>query len=386
MRQLKIIQVISSPWWTGPAEPALFLTDALGKRGHDMHFVCVGGDALEEQAEAAGYSRIEDVDPTRSLSPMRIWGSVSALASLIDKVGADIVHCHLTADNWIAYFAIQRAKSRPRLVRTVHHPRAAKSNFFNKYLLTRMTDGVIGVNSHIAGILKNQLQVPPARLHMVRGGVDIERFRPASIESRANGRDILELPNKAVLIGIVSRLAPDRGYMTLLESFHLLAAKVPGVHLVIVGKGEYLPTIRERVTSLGLNERVHFPGYTEEELPDVLAGLDIFTLLAPGSEGTSRALLEAMAMGIPCVVTSHNGLDEAVRDGVTSYVVPPNNSGALAAALQNLVTDKSKRTQFGRAGRQRVERHFYNGYRGEMVENIYAQILGISQSPKEMRR
>ncbi|MDP6364962.1 MAG: glycosyltransferase family 4 protein [Nitrospinota bacterium] len=386
MRQLKIIQVISSPWWTGPAEPVLFLTDALGKRGHNMHFVCVGGDALEAQAEAAGYPRIEDVDPTRSLSPVRIWGSVGALARLIDKVGADIVHCHLSADHWLSYFAIQRAKDRPRLVRTVHNPRAAKANIFNKYLFNRSTDGVIGVNSHIAGILKNQLQVPAGRLHMVRGGVDIERFRPASIESRVNGRDFLKLPTKATLIGIVSRLASDRGYITLIEAFRLLAVEVPGVHLVIVGKGEYLPAIQERVGSLGLNERVHFPGYIEEELPEVLAGLDIFTLLAPGSEGTCRALLEAMAMGIPCVVTSHNGLDEVVRDVVTSYVVPPNNPGALSAAFKSLVTDKGKRIQFGRAGRQRVERHFYNGYRGEMVENVYAQVLGISQSPKEMRR
>ena len=90
-------------------------------------------------------------------------------------------------------------------------------------------------------------------------------------------------------------------------------------------------------------------------------------------------------MGLPSVVTSYNGLDELVRDTQTTHVVPPNNPDALAAALQDLVADKGKRIQFGRAGRQRVERLFYNGYRAEMVENIYAQIIEIAPSPKGPR-
>lgn len=384
MRQLKIIQTISSPWWTGAAEPALFLTTGLGDRGHDLHFVCVAGDNLEKQAKAAGYPRVEDVDPTRSLNPSRVWTAINSLAAQIDKVDADIVHTHLSADHWLSFFAIRRAQNKPKLVRTIHHPRAAKANYFNKYLLARSTDAVIGVNNHIAGLLKTQIEVPPAQLHMVRGGIDIERFHPPSIVSKVNGRDILGLPDKALLIGIVSRLAPDRGYMNLLDAFKLVSAEAPQAHLVIVGKGEYLPSIKERVGALGLTERVHFPGFIEKDLPEVLSAIDIYTLMAPGSEGTSRALLEAMATGLPSVVTSHNGLDEVVRDTVTSYVVPPDNPGALSAALQSLIADKGKRIKFGRAGRQRVERLFYNGYRAEMVENIYAQILGIAPSPKDI--
>ncbi|MBT3352566.1 MAG: glycosyltransferase family 4 protein [Nitrospinaceae bacterium] len=385
MRQLKIIQIISSPWWTGAAEPALFLTKGLGDRGHELHFICEAGDNLEKQAKGAGYPRVEDVVPTRSLNPSRVWAAINSLATLIDKVDADIIHTHLSSDNWLSFFAIRRARKKPKLVRTIHHIRAAKASYFNKYLLARSMDAVIGVNNHIAGLLKTQIEVPPSQLHMVRGGIDIVRFHPPSIVSKVNGRDILALPDKALLIGIVSRLAPDRGFMNLLDAFKIVSTGSPQAHLVIVGKGEYLPSIKERVGALGLKDRVHFPGFIEDDLPEVLSAIDIFTLMAPGSEGTSRALLEAMAMGLPTVVTSHNGLDEVVRDTVTSYVVPPNNPGALAAGIQGLVADKGKRIQFGRAGRQRVERLFHNGYRAEMVENIYAQILEISPSPKDLR-
>jgi len=384
MRQLNIIQVISSPWWTGAAEPALSLTEGLGKRGHKMHFVCVGGDVLEERAGDCGYPRIEGVDPTRNLSPSRIWKSVGALSALIDKTNADIIHAHLSADHWLSFFSIRRAKCNPRLVRTVHHPRSAKPGVINKYLLGRGTDTVICVNNHIEGILKNQLQVTASRVHVVRGGVDIERFCPASIESRDNGRIILESPDKALLIGIVSRLAPDRGYMTLLDAFSVVASRAPQVCLVIIGKGEYLHAIKERVAELGLINRVLFPGYIEKKLPEALSALDVFILMAPGSEGTSRALLEAMAMGISCVVTSYNGLEEVVRDGVTAYVVPPNDSGALVAALQTLIDDKEKRDRFGQAGRQRAERHFHNGCRAEIMEKIYANLLDIALFPRKI--
>ena len=383
MRQLNIVQVISSPWWTGAAEPALFLARGLGERGHNVHFVCVPGEELEKRADEDGYPRAEDVDPTRSLNPIRVWQSVGSMAGLIDKTDADIVHAHLSADHWLSFLAIRRARKAPLLVRTVHHPRTVKTSPLNKYLLGKATGAVIGVNNYIAKTLLDKLQVPPGRLHMVRGGVDVERFRPASIESRVNGRDVLELPDKATAIGIVSRLAPDRGIITLLAAFRLLCEKVPNIFLVIIGKGEFLPKIQERVAELGLDERVKFPGYIDEELPDVLSALDLFTLMAPGSEGTSRALLEAMAMGIPCVVTSKDGLDEVVRDAVSAYVVPPDNAGALAAAFQSLIADKGKRIQFGRAGRRRVEQRFHNAYRAEMVENVYAQALGIPPARKE---
>ncbi|MBT5367400.1 MAG: glycosyltransferase, partial [Nitrospinaceae bacterium] len=97
MRQLKIIQIISSPWWTGAAEPALFLTKGLGDRGHELHFICEAGDNLEKQAKGAGYPRVEDVVPTRSLNPSRVWAAINSLATLIDKVDADIIHTHLSS-------------------------------------------------------------------------------------------------------------------------------------------------------------------------------------------------------------------------------------------------------------------------------------------------
>ncbi len=377
MRKLNIVQMISSPWWTGAADPALFLTVDLHRRGHNLHFVCIPGHDLEKRAALAGFPPIEGLEPTRSLNPIRVWKSVSALAKFFDEVEADIVHTHLSADHWLAFFASKRARRQVRIARTIHHPRAAKKSRFNRYLFGRATDGIVAVNGYIGDLLQMQSEVPEDKIHIIRGGIDIERYRPPTVENRANGREILGTPQKTLLIGIVARLAPDRGHLTLLRGFKSLLAEMPNVRLVIVGKGEFRPKVKERIDELGIANQIDMPGFIEGDLFDVIASLDIFVLMAPGSEGSCRAVLEAMAMGIPCVVSDRHGLSEIVEDGVTAYVVPWGDHRKLASSFSMLLKDKTRRTQFGRAGRKRVEELYYRERRAELMENAYAGILGL---------
>jgi glycosyltransferase involved in cell wall biosynthesis len=386
MRKLSIIQMISSPWWTGAADPALFLTVDLHRRGHLLHFVCIPGHDLEKRAVLAGFPPVDGVEPTRSLNPLRVWKSVNALANLFDKVEADIVHTHLSAEHWLAFLASKRARRKVRIIRTVHHPRAVKKSVFNRYLFGRATDGIVAVNGYIGELLEKESEVPEEKIHVIRGGIDIERYRPPTVENRASGREILGTPQKTLLIGIVARLAPDRGHMTLLRGFRTLLADMPNVRLVIVGKGEHLPQIKERINELGLAKQIDMPGFVEGDLFDVIASLDIFVLMAPGSEGSCRAVLEAMAMGIPCVVTDRHGLSEIVEDDVTAFVVPWGDHRKLAESFHKLLADKTLRTQFGRAARRRAEQLFYRSRRAELIEKTYAEILGLPLPENEFLR
>lgn len=375
MRPLSVVQVISSPWWTGAAEPALFLTEDLAARGHRVRFICGPGEALEDRAGRLGFPRVKELDPTRSLNPWRMGGFVRRLAGFLEEARADILHAHLSADHWLSLLARRRCRRRVRLVRTVHHPRAAKGNPLARCLLGRATDAVIAPNRHIARVLGERTAVPPDRLHVVPGAVDLRRFSPPPSEIRAKGRAILGQDASTPLIGIVSRLAPDRGHTLLFEAFRQVANEIPAVRLVAVGKGEYLPRLKKRVRALGLEDRVDFPGYHEEDLPEVLAALDLFVLMAPGSEGSCRAVLEAMAMGLPCVVTDLNGLADSVEEGATARVVPGGDAPRLASALRELIADEGLRRAFGRAGRRRVEAHFTRERRAERVEEIYLKLL-----------
>ncbi|MEE9274118.1 MAG: glycosyltransferase family 4 protein [bacterium] len=380
MRPLRVVQVISSPWWTGAAEPALHLTADLADRGHLLHFVCGEGERLEEEAREAGFPRPEGVEPTRSLNPLKLRRTVEDLAKLFEEVSAEIVHAHLSADHWLSVFAARRLKRRIHIVRSVHHPRAVKGDILHRRLLWKETDAVVASSQHIGELLLNRAQVPSRQVSVVPGGVDLRRFRPASIEVRARGRELLGTPPDTLLIGIVSRLAPDRGHKPLFEAFREVSARLPKARLVVVGKGEHLPRLKERVAALGLEERVDFPGYREDDLVEILGAFDIFTLMAPGSEGTCRAALEAMAMGLPCVVVDEGGLGEVVEHRVTGIVLPSRMPALVTEVLLDLLLDKQRRVAFGKAARARAEKHYPRELRAERVEAVYAGMLEFSQA------
>lgn len=112
--------------------------------------------------------------------------------------------------------------------------------------------------------------------------------------------------------------------------------------------------------SLGLGDKMTFYGrIPHPEVPDALRTLDIFC--APStrdSESFGVAAVEAMACGIPCVTSDADGFTEVMEDGVTGFIVPKNDVGALADKIKLLVTDRRLRARMGAAGRIRVERNY----------------------------
>jgi glycosyltransferase involved in cell wall biosynthesis len=102
--------------------------------------------------------------------------------------------------------------------------------------------------------------------------------------------------------------------------------------------------------------------------------MDVFCLLTPGSDGTARALREAMAMGKPAVVTDKGMLPELVKDGITGFVVR-EDPAALYRALLNLVSDEGLRTAMGRAAHELARREFRPERQAEEVEAFYRKIL-----------
>lgn len=384
MRKLSVIQVVGTPWWSGAGEPALLLASDLAKRGHRVKFVCVPGGPLEAKAVEEGMPPAPNVTPTRSVNPKKAWRFVSGLASLVREVNADVAHVHLTADHWLAHLALKCVRRDARLVRSVHHPRAVGGNIASKYLLGRAADALIPVSRYLANLLSERVSPSSDRVHVVSGGVDLERFRPADAVIRAAGREILNVPPDVPLIGTVTRLAADREIDELLAAFQKVAEEMPGVRLAVIGRGEFLPRLKERARTLGIQDRVGFHGYHGDDLVEALAALDVFALMSPGSEGTCRAALEAMAVGLPCVVTDKNGLSEIVEDGETARVAPlgvPGTTELMASAFKALLADERLRVSYGRAGRERVERLYDRARRAELVERVYARTLRMEPEP-----
>jgi glycosyltransferase involved in cell wall biosynthesis len=187
------------------------------------------------------------------------------------------------------------------------------------------------------------------------------------------------------LVGIVARLAPSRGHFALVKAFAQVHTAIPAARLLIVGKGEFRPDIERRVDALGLADAVIFAGYREDDLPEVLAAMDVFVLMAPGSEGSCRAVLEAMAVGKPVVAARVGALQDIVLDGETGLLIEPGAHTPLAHAVSRLIRAPEQARQMGRRGRERIEHVFSRQRQVDEVLQLYHQ-LQAARRPMATRR
>jgi glycosyltransferase involved in cell wall biosynthesis len=186
------------------------------------------------------------------------------------------------------------------------------------------------------------------KMHVARLGVDLEVFSPVRPLSNSVGR---------MEILCVGRLVPSKGQLILLRACAILHAKGCPIQVRLVGDGPD----RKHLEAFAKQEElpVFFEGArTHDETRQLLGEADIFAL-ASFAEGVPVALMEAMAMEVPCVSTAIAGIPELIRDGLDGLLVPASSAEVLAAALERLVEDLQLRRSIGLAGRKRV-REFYN--------------------------
>ena len=145
---------------------------------------------------------------------------------------------------------------------------------------------------------------------------------------------------------------------------------------MFAGRGQLEAELKEQVQRLGLDKRVHFLGL-RQDIPRILALLDVFVLPSL-SEGLSMAILEAMIAGKPVVATQVGGNPELVLHGETGFLVPPQDSEALAASLAALLTNRQQADQFAERGKRRAEGQFSLGTMVRAYQTLYDECLQLS--------
>jgi glycosyltransferase involved in cell wall biosynthesis len=159
------------------------------------------------------------------------------------------------------------------------------------------------------------------------------------------------LPGKAVAVGYLGRMHPEKGPDLLVEAVVRHLADLEDVHLVLLGRGALDESLRASGAPLGA--RAHLLGEVVDGAAELLAGLDVYAQPSR-REGRSLAMLEAMAAGLPTVAHRLPAVAELHPDGTTGILVPPEDVDALGAALRALALDPSRRRAMGEAARARV--------------------------------
>ncbi len=363
---MTILQLAANRWWTGSADPILTLVRGLRARGHRVLLAMVRGDRFEAKARAAGIDPIGTLSLDPKASPAAMLRDLRALGRLVHDEGVEIVHAHHSHDHWLAGLAPHGA----RVARTFHNAGAVKAGWPASWLHRRTAaalavSGAVEARCLVAGI-------PRDRVWRVNGVIEVTRFEAPRTGQAI--RDEFKI-GPAPLVGCVARLAPRRGHRELIAGFRALLPKMPEARLLLVGKGEMRAPLEAAVAESGLGERVLFAGYRDQDLPEVLAALDCFALMAAGSDDTCRAALEAMAAGRPVVARRVGALPETIVHGETGLVLDDDRPETIAAGLAAVLANRGRARAMGEAGRRRALAEFSPARYVDDVERIYECLI-----------
>ncbi|RZT87886.1 glycosyltransferase involved in cell wall biosynthesis [Pseudonocardia sediminis] len=195
----------------------------------------------------------------------------------------------------------------------------------------------------------------------------------ADSRSRLDARSRLGLTDREQVVSIVARLRPEKAHDVLLDAIALLAPSHPEVRLVVVGDGPEEPRLRERAGRLGIAGRVLFMG-RRNDVAALLPASDV-SVLCSQHEAAPIAVIEAMAAGLPVVVSDCGGLPDMVTDDVEGYRVAVGDPAALAAAISRVLDDGDVASRLGSAGRARAERDFRIESTARRFEELFTSLV-----------
>ena len=218
-------------------------------------------------------------------------------------------------------------------------------------VLARLPDRVFAVSERVRRYTIEVDKVPAARVLTIYNGIDLAAWppRPAPSKTAAAGRTVVTLGN----------IRPVKGHDVLIEASALVLDQVPETTFLVIGEvldPVYFARLETRLAELGIAGRFEFVGGMAHPA-SLLQSADLF-VLPSRSEGFSNAILEAMAASLPVVATAVGGNAEAVEDGSTGFIVPPEDAPALAAAMLRLLESPALLEAMSEASRARLEQHF----------------------------
>ncbi len=296
--------------------------------------------------------------------------SAARLAWIFRTHSPDVIHMHSSTAHFLGVWARWLVRSTAATVFTRRMDYRLRRAPLMRLPYRLLTDRVVAISQGVRRALVES-GISDRRIEVISDAVDVERFRP--VPRPAAERRSLGLPETAPILGVVAGLIPRKGHRYLFEAMVSIRSRLPDVVLLVVGDGPLRGSLDRLSVKLGVSAGIRFAGQVED-VRRPLACIDVLVLPSI-AEGLGVSLLEGMAMGLPVVGTSVGGIPDAVRDGVTGYVVPPRDPGALAERLLGLLAQPDLRLRMGRAARELAESEFSSEVMARRYEELYRAVV-----------
>lgn len=332
-----VLQIVPSLVTGGAERGTIEIAAAIVAAGGTAIVASEGGP-MENDLRRAGALHLKL--PAASKNPIVMYRNVARIAQIVESYNVGIVHVRSRAPAWSARAACQRTGA--HFITTFHAPYNF-SNALKKRYNQIMAEGerVIAISEFIAQHVRDNYNVDPARLRVIRRGIDIARFDPdrVSAERMIQLSTRWRLPDGVPLILMPGRLTRWKGQTVLLDA--LAQLKDVDFRCVMVGSDQgrtaYRRELEGLIASHGLEARVSIMDECND-MPAAYMLSDVVVSASTDPEGFGRVIGEAQAMGRPVVASDHGGAREQVIDRRTGFLFPNGDAAALAAGLRRALS------------------------------------------------
>ena len=385
-RKLRICHVITRLIVGGAQENTLLTIRGHLEKGHQVELVTGFSPGREgkllENADYGDFPVTEFPDLVREISPLRDLRAYFRLKAFFRRGNFDVVHTHSSKAGIIGRLAA-RAAGVPVVVHTVHgqafHPYQSrwKNRLFIRLerLAARKCDRIYAVAQAMIDQCVAAKVAPPEKYMVVYSGMETSDFANSVREPEL--RRHLGLPEAAKVVVTIARLFAQKGYEFVIPAAKRVLRAAPETHFLFIGDGPMYDRLHAELRADGVADRFHFAGLVPPgEVHRYLAQGDLLWHLSL-HEGLPRAVVQALASGIPAIGFALDGTPEVILDGGTGFLTAPGDVDAVAERTLELWRDPARAAAMAAAGKRLVLERF--AWR-RMCDILEAEYLALANS------
>lgn len=293
------------------------------------------------------------------------------LVALIKRRKIALIHAHEFLMN--VYGTLAGVLTGCSVITTVHGkyyywekwPRRVAMRFASRF------SQMISVSQELKAFLQKSTGISPERVKTIYNGIEAHNGA-ISIHNR-HYRSELSIDEDIRVIGTIANLYPVKGHTYLIQAIPRVVRVFPKVIFLFAGRGDQEQNLRQEAESLGISEHVRFLGF-RPDARDLLDIMDIFVLPSL-SECLPLSVLEAMAAGVPPIVTNVGGNSEIIDDSYSGFIVPPANADALAEKIIALFSQRDLARSMGLRAKKTISERFSMNRMVDEYQNLYSALI-----------
>jgi glycosyltransferase involved in cell wall biosynthesis len=354
-----VAQICLSKSWGGLEMSSLKWTEIFQEKGYDSYLICKMGSVVHKTAEKRGL-KVLPLNSKDYFDPK----STRQISSWSTELGFRAVFLHRLTDLWLVRISKIPSEKVFGFAR-IFLKNNPKKDFLHSWLYRGLSK-LIALSEIQKKHLLNCLPIEEQKIKVIPNGIRLDKFKGErnSLLRKSFCKDT------EILLGLVGRFDKQKGQVQAVRAFAEVQKRFPNIKLLLIGaetegQSGYQEEVQNLIASLGLNDRVILESF-REDMPDVLAALDIF-LMPSYEENFANVLLEAMVSGCACLASNSGGTPEILDFGAAGVLVEPRSHEDLAKGMLVLLESKEVRLKLATLGQERA-RSLYD------LNKVFAQV------------